>query len=321
MTVLHAVREVQIPLLALMLLSGCAAKVRQMVRADSAADQVGPTALFPMNLRRPLAIALCTVEGGLGLGLVVTAGRFGQGTPANYVRLGSCLLFVVATSALIEVRQSRPDVGCGCFGEFSTAPVSIRTIARSALLAVAALATVNLSPLTLPGTVAGDFALPSILAAEVLLIGLLSPEVGEGLIRLGYSEPCELRNVPAARTLAVLRRSKYWRRHAGLITSDDPKDVWRELCWRFIVYPARYQDRQTEVVFAVFLQHRRPVVHVALVDSATGAPLELPAGERRPRWRRRAAQLDPGRSESLSPAFTAVSARPGPVDLPLSTDL
>jgi hypothetical protein len=321
MTVLHGVREVQIPLLTLMLLGGCVTKVLQMVRAGSAADRIGPTALFPMNLRRPLAVVLCTVEGGLGLGLVATAGRFGERTPANCVRLGSCLLFLVATSALIELRQSRPDVGCGCFGEFSTAPVSDRTLARSALLALAAFATVGNGRITLPRTVAGDVGLLSILAAEVLLIGFLSPEVGEGLIRLGYSEPCELRNVPTARTLAVLRRSKYWRRYATLITSDVPEDVWRELCWRFIVYPARYQDRQAHVVFAVFLQHRRHVVHVALVDSSTGAPLEWPAEERRSRWHRRTVQLDPGHSESLSPAFTAVPARSAPADLPLSTDL
>ena len=71
------------------------------------------------------------------------------------------------------------------------------------------------------------------------MIAALSPEVGEGLIRLGYSEPCELRTLPSARTLAALRRSKHWRRYSGLITSDTPGDVWRELCWRYVVYPGR----------------------------------------------------------------------------------
>lgn len=319
MTMLPAIREVQIPLLAAILLGGCAAKVLQMMRAGSAGEHIGPTALFPLHLRRPLAIVLCVVEGGLGLGLLVTAFKFGERNPADGIRLGTCLLFVVATCALIELRQSRPDVGCGCFGDFSTSPISGRTLARSALLAVAGLATVRLGPITWPRTAAGIFGLLAIFGAEVLLIGVLSPEVGEGLIRLGYSEPCELRNVPAARTLAVLRRSKYWRRYAGLITSEVPEDVWRELCWRFVVYPARYQDRQTEVVFAVFLQHRRPVVHVALVDSSTGAPLDRPAGKQRSRWPGLAALLGPARS--LSPALNAAQARSAPADLPLSTDL
>ena len=324
MTVLYAIGEVQIPLLAGMLLLGCATKARQMARPGSTDQNVGPTALFPMHLRRPVAIVLCAVEGGLGLGLLVTAGRFGQGDPADGIRLGACLLFLVATSALIELRQSRPDVGCGCFGDFSTSPISGRTLARSALLAIASVATVWLGPIAGPRTAAGAVGLLAILVAEVLIIGVLSPELGEGLIRLGYSEPCELRNVPAARTLAALRRSKYWRRYAGLITSEVPEDVWRELCWRFIVYPARYEDRQTEVVFAVFLQHRRPVVHVAVVDSSTGAPLEWPAGKQRSRRPRLAAMLGP--AQSLVPAFNTAAlnttgAQSAPGDLPLSTDL
>jgi len=319
MIVLEAIGEVQIPLLAAMLLLGCATKVLKMVRAGSADDNIGPTALFPMHLRRPLAVVLCAVEAALGLGLLVTAGRFGGHAPADGIRLGSCLLFLVATCALLELRQSRPDVGCGCFGDFSTAPVSARTLARSALLAVAGLATVWVGPITRPRTVAGAFGLLTIACAEVLLIAVLSPEVGEGLIRLGYSAPCELRNVPAARTLAALRRSKYWRRYASLITSESPEDVWRELCWRFVVFPARYQDRQTDVVFAVFLQHRRPVVHVALVDSGTGALLESPAGKQRSRWPGLAPLL--GSARGLLPAFNSAEARSAPADLPLSTDL
>jgi len=319
MTVPQAIGEVQIPLLAVMLLAGCVTKTLQMVRAGSAADAVGPTALFPIYLRRPLAIVLCLAEGGLGIGLVVTATGFGGRVAANGIRFGSCLLFFVATSALIELRQSRPDVGCGCFGDFSTAPVSGRTIARSALLTAAALATIGAGPVTAPRTTAGWFGLAAILSAEVLLIGVLSPEVGEGLVRLGYSEPCELRNVPAARTLAVLRRSKYWRRHAGLITSDAPADVWRELCWRYLVYPARYEDRQADLVFAVFLQRRRPAVHVALVDSSTGMPLEWPAGKERSRRPRRA--VLPGPRRELAPAFTQVQAQSAAGDLPLSSDL
>ncbi len=320
MTVLTAIRDAQIPLLAAMLLVGCATKLLQMGRAGTADDRVGPTALFPMHLRKPVAVALCTVEGVLGIGLIVTAGRFGQHTLANCIRLGSCLLFLIAISALIELRQTRPDVGCGCFGEFSTAPVSGRTLARSALFALAALATYNLRPIWPLQSTADALRLLAILATEMLLIAALSPEVGEALVRLGYSEPCELRNVPAARTLQVLRRSKYWRRYAKLITSEVPVDVWRELCWRYIVYPARYGDRPSEVVFAVFLQHRRPIVHVALVDSSTGVRLESPAGKRGSTRPGRAALR--GVANHLSPTFTAVQPQPAaPADVPFSTDL
>jgi hypothetical protein len=274
-TVLNAIREVQIPLIAALLLGACSAKLARSVRTGSPAEGLGPTALFPMRMRTPLAMLMCAIECGLGFGLIVTAGRLGHGTPANWIRLGAGLMFAVATSALLELRTARPDIGCGCFGDYSTAPVSRRTLARSALLALAALSTIGLPAISQPRP-ADAVRLLIILAAELVVLGALSPELGEGLIRLGYSEPCELRAMSAERTLTALHRSKPWRRHSGLIISDTPTDVWRELCWRYVVFPARYSGRTTEVVFAVFLRNRRPAVHAALVDAVTGEPLPWP---------------------------------------------
>ena len=277
---LHVIREVQIPLLAAMLIAGCGAKLVRALRTGSLDEGFGPTALFPMRLRRPMAIAVCAIEGGLGLGLILTAGNcIGHEELATSVRVGTGLLFLVATIALIELRQTHPDAGCGCFGDFSTAPVSGRTLARAALLAVAAFATIGLQPVSPPPTATYALKLLGGLFAELLLIGALSPEVSDALVRLGYSEPCEIRNVPAARTLAVLRRSKPWRRYADLITGDVPVDVWRELCWRYVVYPASYLSQPAEIVFAVSLQRRRRAVHAALVDGATGLPVPSPPAE------------------------------------------
>ena len=104
-TVLDAIREVQIPLLA----AHAARRLRHQARCGRCGPArsttgLGPTALFPMHLRRPLAIDMCAIEGGLGLGLILTAGRIGAGPAATCVRLGAVLLFLVATSALIELR-------------------------------------------------------------------------------------------------------------------------------------------------------------------------------------------------------------------------
>jgi hypothetical protein len=300
-SVLAAIREVQIPLVAAMLLGGWLTKLTRTVRSGSVDSNLGPTALFPMSLRRPAAITICVIECGLGLGLIITAGGLGGPTPATCIRLGAGLLFLIATSALIELRTVRPDVGCGCFGDFSTAPVSGRTIARSALLAVASLSTIELGAIRVPKTGSAGLELLAILCAELLLIGTLSPEVGEGLIRLGYSEPCELRDVPSSRTFAALRRSKQWRRYSRLVVSDVPADVWRELCWRYVVYPSSYEERPADLVFAVFLQHRRPTVHAVLVDRATGQPLPWPTA--------------PGRKGRLAPR------PPRPATLQLQTGM
>jgi hypothetical protein len=282
----HAVleiREAQVPLLSALLLGGCAAKLARVLRVGSMDAGLGPTALFPLRLRRPVAITTCAVEFACGTALIVTAGSLGQGGAAAAVRIMTSLLFLVATCALIELRTSHPETGCGCFGEFSRAPVSGRTLARSVFFAAAALATIGLHPLRAPHPGADAARLLGIFAIELAVIALLSPELGEALTRLGYSEPCELRRMPTVRTLAALRRSSQWRKRAALISAEVPVDMWRELCWRYVVFPARIGDRASEVIFAVYLRPHRPVVHSALVDSATGEVLPWPTAPARRR--------------------------------------
>lgn len=271
------VREAQVPLLSAMLLGGCAAKLARVLRVGSMDAGLGPTALFPLRLRRSVAITTCAMEFACGVALILTAGGLGRGGAATAVRILTSLLFLVATCALIELRSSHPETGCGCFGDFSRAPVSGRTLARSALFAVAALATIGLPPLRAPHPGIDAARLLGIFAIELAVIALLSPELGEALTRLGYSEPCELRRLPTVRTLAALRRSSQWRKRAWLISTEVPVDMWRELCWRYVVFPARIGDRATEIIFAVYLRPHRPLVHSALVDSATGEVLAWPA--------------------------------------------
>ncbi len=270
---LAAIRDVQVPLLAVMLLGACLAKLGHVLRARSVDVALGPTALFPIGLRRPVAMAMCAAEMALGVALIATAGRAGAGLPATAARGAAAVLFLTATGGLIELRQRRPDVGCGCFGDLSSTPVRLRAIARSALLALAAIASVGAAPLHLPPPGAALTLRLGLLAAELVLIAALSPEISEALTRLGYSEPCELRALPVGRTLSALRGSQQWRRHARVVTGDQPVDVWRELCWRYLVYPGSYGGREVEVVFAVYLRPRRPAVRAAVVDAATGEVL------------------------------------------------
>ncbi len=314
----YALREVQLPLVALLLFGGCAAKLIQLIRVGAVDAGVGPAVLLPTRLRWPLAITICALECGLGAGLIVTAGSVGAGRPAFAIRLGTGLLFLIATSALIELRASRPDVGCGCFGDFSITPVSGRVIARSALLAAASLATIGLHPIN----VAKPGAVPELVVAGVLelaVLGALSPEIGQALIRLGYSEPCELHDVPAARTISALHRTKQWRKTAQLITGDLPVDVWRELCWRYVVYPSSYADGLAEVVFAVSLRQRRPAVRYAFVHSATGRQLPGPSLPARRGAKQAPVLQGPGwGAASLADAVRRDLAQDG---LPVSTDL
>lgn len=288
---LSAIREVQLPLLAAMLLGGCGAKAVRVLRARAVEVGLGPTALFPLRLRRPVAIFMCVTEMVLGLGLGLTAARAGAGAPAIAVRVAVAVLFLTAVGALVELRERRPDVGCGCFGDLSVTPVGWRTIARSALLAVAALATVGQPALHMPTSGSAAGLRIAVILAEVLLIAALSPEVSEAMVRLGYSEPCEVRRLSVDRTLASLRGSAVWRRHARLVTSAVPADVWREGCWRYVVYPGEAEGRSLDLIFAVYLRSRRPQIRAALLDAFTDEVLTGPHAAPAP------GLADPGRAE------------------------
>jgi hypothetical protein len=198
---LTAIREVQILLLAAMLLGACLAKACRALRPHAHPARSDPAGLFPAHLRRPIMILVFVAELGLGVVLIGTAVKFGRSwpaLPATVVRTGTALFFLVAVGVLNEMRQRRPDSGCGCFGELSGTPIGLRTIARPGLLCASAVATLG---------------------------------------RLGYSEPCELRRMPVGRTMSALHASSQWRRYARQVSAGMPSDVWREGCWRFVVYP------------------------------------------------------------------------------------
>jgi hypothetical protein len=275
---LTALREVQIPLLAVMLLGACAAKAWRQLSSHPVHRDTGPTGLFPVYLQRPATVMMYLAELGLGLGLIATAGRLGHagpGLPATLVRTGTALFFLIAVGALNELRQRRPDSGCGCFGELSGTPIGLPTIARSGLLCASAIATLGVPPLRMPSSSAEAELWLAALAFELALIAFLSPELGEILVRLGYSEPCELRRLPVGRTLSALHGSSQWRKYAGQITTATPVDVWREGCWRFVVYPGITRDRHVDIVFAVYLQTRRPAIRAAVLDADTDEILGL----------------------------------------------
>jgi hypothetical protein len=289
-----AMREMQAPLLALVLLGACAIKLSRVLRVRSVFAILGATALFPPRLRRPATVALCATEMSLGVGLLVTMGPAGAGGWADGVRLAAALFFLVGMCALVELRERRPDLGCGCFGDLSKQPPGGRSVLRAGLLAGAALAGVHIQHFHPPPPGPRAAADLGILLAELLVLALISPEPGEMLVRLGYSEPCQVRVVPPRRALTALHRSRRWRQHASMITGG-PADMWRELCWWYLVYPARDRGRDCQVVFAVEVKPHRPAIHAAVVGPVRGPvpgrppepvpgrpPTQVPGGVRNP---------------------------------------
>ncbi len=110
-------------------------------------------------------------------------------------------------------------------------------------------------------------------------------------------------------TLHALRRSSQWRRHLALLAAEEPIDVWRELCWRYLAFPSRYNGKDAELVFAVYLQNRRPVVLSALVDAATGAVIPWPVSSGGPVGIRWARLLRRGTSRRTATRATRLAGR------------
>jgi hypothetical protein len=267
--VLAIAREVQIPLLAVLLIGGCAAKARRALGARSIDAGIGPTGMFPFRLQRPAAIVIFLSELALGVGLLVTAGRIGVGPPAVAVRAATFVLFCTAVAALAELRSRRPDVGCGCFGDVSSTPVGWRTMTRAALLGAAALASIGVPPLHMLGSADRFGEALAVTVAELALLAVLSPEIGELMVRLGRAEPCELRRVPVAKTLDTLWASASWRRYHRYLITTTPSDVWREGCWRFAVFPGILASRRVEVVFAIYMSGRHAPIRAGVIDIDT----------------------------------------------------
>jgi hypothetical protein len=273
---LNLVREVQVLLLAMLLIGGGAAKLWHASGARAAGHGTGPTAMFPVRLRRPAVIALCATEFALGAGLLLTADGPGAGTAALMIRAATVVLFCTAVGALHELRGRRPDAGCGCFGELSHSPVSWRVMTRAALLCVAAVAAIGAPPLRMPGSAGQAWLTLAVAVAELALLAVLSPEVDQLIVRLSHAEPCELREVPVDRTLSALRSSVPFRRYQRFLAAETPSDVWREGCWRFVVFPGVLAARPVEVVFAVYLAGRHGPVRVGVLDTGADIPASWP---------------------------------------------
>ncbi|MDN3353007.1 MauE/DoxX family redox-associated membrane protein [Actinomadura sp. DC4] len=246
---IEMLRALQIPFLAGMLLLACAAKLT--VPDDD------PEPLVALHRRRPFVYGVALAESVIGAGLLVTS--------SGVVRLACVVFFVSATWIIGDLARRGTDEGCGCFGGLSTAPAGGRGLARAALLTVIAVVAAGVPDTgvqVLSRAGAGGIIL---LVAETGLLLALSPEIALAVGRTRNTTPCELLDVPLADTYARLYTSDVWREYEDTLTSAEPSETWRELCHRYVVFPARVDGRAAELVFAVPVGGRRTAVEAALV--------------------------------------------------------
>ncbi|MFB9963745.1 MauE/DoxX family redox-associated membrane protein [Sinosporangium siamense] len=255
----------QLPVVALLLTVGALAKVVTVRRRaePGGMSQLGPAALVPARWRSPVLVCCALVELVLAAGLIATAHVF--------FRWATIAFFAMSTYVLWELRRRRPDVGCGCFGDVSATPVERRSLARTTVLTAMS---VGLLWLNEPGWwlfVNLSWFMVFSAVGGMALLAVCSPEIEETVARLRYRAPCERRPLPASSALARLRSSTAWRTHKEMLSSEEPTDSWRELCWRFFSYRGRTPTGEAvDVVFAVYLSGRKPPIKVAVVGMDGG---------------------------------------------------
>ncbi|MGN9837709.1 MauE/DoxX family redox-associated membrane protein [Nonomuraea sp. H19] len=253
--------ESQLPILIVLLVMGTVAKLATVRSGGDPGglSRLGPAVLVPERMQVP-ALLICAFGE-----LVLAAGLLLSTHPI--FRWATAVFFALSTYVLLELRRRRPDAGCGCFGEVSSAPVGLRSIGRT--VALTAMAGMSVwAPVT--GWEAA--AHPSwLMIVGVAVLAALSPEIEEMIDRVRFRAPCEQRRAPAESvTLVRLRASGTWRAHRDELASAEPYDSWRELCWRFFVFQNHARD---DVVFAVYLSGRRPVVRMAVVSAEDSGSL------------------------------------------------
>ncbi|MGC5009798.1 MauE/DoxX family redox-associated membrane protein [Streptosporangium sp. DT93] len=268
----------QLPVVVLLLAAGTVAKIWTVTKAaePGTLSRLGPAVLVAERWRPPAMLGCAAGE------LFLTAGLLVTGHP--FFRWGTAAFFAISTYVLWELRRRRPDAGCGCFGEVSAIPVGRRSLGRTVVLTAMSAGLVWAPPVSgwdLMTAMTWAYA-PAVIGG-LLLLAALSPEIEEAVARIRHRAPCEQRRFDPATALGRLRSSTIWRSHVELLSSTDPVDSWRELCWRFFVYPGRsHTGDPVDVVFAIYLSGRHPAVRVAMVGS-DGRPVKSePLGESLP---------------------------------------
>lgn len=256
MQIVDVFREVQLPLLAVLLVLGAAGKTTRRATAD------GVAVLVPERLRRPTTVGTGMVEAVAAVGLIGLTGIWGEAA-----RVLTAVMFAVAVVVLFLVRRRDPEAGCGCFGGLGRAPVGWRTFARAGLLSAVASTTIGVEPTGWQVVSAFTWVHAAVLGVELLVLAALSPELRGVLTRALHREPCALRRYPLRRAERRLRGSDVWRSLGPVMLKEEPEDVWRHGCRYFLRYDGLRYGQRVDVVYAVRLEGRpSTAVRASVVD-------------------------------------------------------
>ena len=229
--------------------------------------------------RRTLVVHFAQGIGELVVALLLLA------SPWHWLGMRIATVFTLGFIGYLALaRRIAPQSPCACMGGRAT-QLSRRSVLRAFVLLA----------LTLVGWGATEYWGSAILAApwvalilatEVVLLWLLSPEFGWTGVRMERRviRAARLRLNPTCAGVPLdwdalegkLRRTPPYQQLAPTLSAIT--DRWREGCWSFISFAARYEDRPATAVFAVPTLFDSGEVSAAVVDDDSSATvLRLPS--------------------------------------------
>ncbi|MGH7862845.1 MAG: MauE/DoxX family redox-associated membrane protein [Candidatus Dormibacteraceae bacterium] len=230
--------------------------------------------LFGLGAARAIYRVVAVIEILLAVLLLVGPERIWVTRAASALAVS----FVVYLLISLKVAPGRP---CGCFGG-SESPISWRTLSRAGFVCA-------FSVLAWPAreswlaTLVSDPWYLGIVGAQLVLLAAISPEFIRGKLATTHQampktsfplgdEDCGSAQVPLSESLNQLRASAMYSSHSAFLRSD-MIEHWREGCWRFLSFGARYEGRKVTAVFAVPVMYQPDRIRVALVDETDGTVL------------------------------------------------
>lgn len=246
------------------LLVSCFLLLAGLTKLFSGRSTLVQQSVFVLLTKRTTALSLIwwglgAVETGVGL---LILGQPNQIWP----RWTAVVLLVISSAYVWWAWRVAPDKSCGCFGNFSSTPISRDTVIRCAVLAIAAcLATLAQQSWL---TIVQDPGLVIVGLFELIGLGYISPELSR-FFKWRADEDCAVARIPLEHSLAGLMQSSVWKQVSPYLKSQHHSDYWREGCWRFLCYSAVYDHKAAIAVFAIAVQASNPSCRVALVEEGT----------------------------------------------------
>ncbi len=254
----------------------------------------------------PAWMPLSAVSAGLaGVELLVGGLLFG-GAFKPWPQVAAAVLLGGAALVAFWGMRRLPTAGCGCMGGLAAGSVTWMTVLRAGLLSVMALLAALASRdwtqfVEQPGAIA-------VVVIEGAVLVWLSPDLRSmrlsSAVRRVCAGGCRGRATDFETAVAELRSSRVWALARPYLADEEPEEHWQTGCWRFFSFQARYAERASIAVCALFVGRCGGRSSVAFVDAEADEVLgQLPfaaARRERPRRRWRRAWLSRGREPEAS---------------------